>query len=171
MRLLKRILPFCLTLVVGLSVVWLIARFAQSNDTGGVHNSDVAPVSFDKEATTLEPIYIQTWLEETCVAQEYEGPYGIGGPEFDTTGNLCVGQVKLRGRVSRSGQLSNVEVVNAAPCGLTERALGFAQKTVDAYRERGLVPMPAGISEREAHACVDITYQFSPALKMNEWFE
>jgi len=167
MHFLKGVLPFCLALVVGLSGVWVIARFGQLSDAEGVNSGEVAPINLDKEATTLEPVYMQSWLEETCVAQEYEGPYGIGRAEFDETGNMCVGQVKLRGNVSPTGELSNVEVVKAAACGLTERALHLAQKSVDEARKQGVMPI---VSDGHAvPACVEIIYQFNAALKRDEF--
>jgi hypothetical protein len=80
---------------------------------------------------------------------------------------MCVGQVKLRGNVSPTGELSNVEVIQTAPCGLTERALHLAQGTVEDARQQGV--MPTASDRHAVPACVEIIYQFNAALKRNEF--
>jgi TonB family protein len=126
MCLLKRVIPFALTLVIGLAlgsffgkglhqttvIAHKQAGFADGSGAGWRGNLDdgrpFAPLNVDKKARVLarpEPQYTEQARE-----------------------NQVEGTVVLRAVFSSTGEVTNIRVVSGLPNGLTEKAVEAAQQ-------------------------------------------
>ena len=134
---LKRVLPFALALLAGVSLWWLVGRAAHvffchvlyytsgcawgekplainSPHGGGVGPSD--GVSYSRTFTARDV------TRKAVLLSKPEPGYTTAARELNVTGT-----VKLRMVLVADGRVSNITVIEGLPCGLTERAVAAAQ--------------------------------------------
>ena len=139
---LKRVLPFALTLLVGLSLGSLFARHDLKSasqerpsvaDNAGGDNRDVFRA---REVTQKAQILVRPNPQYTDEARQHQ----------------VAGTVVVKAVLSSSGQVTNVEVLSRLPYGLTEQAVDAAQR---------IEFVPAMKDGRPVSQYVQIEYNFS----------
>ncbi len=121
MNLLKRVLPFLLTLIFGAALVYLFA-----------------PILYHQSTTLLVVKPPQRQLENTAPTNVFrssevtEKARLLSKPAANYTAearqNETQGSVRLRAILSSSGEVTNVEVISGLPFGLTGQAIDAARQ-------------------------------------------
>lgn len=120
MNLLKRVLPFLLTLIVGAALVsWFVPRVYESTTL-----LVVKPPQRQLEDADLTNVFRSGEVTKKAVL--------LARPEPNYTSearqNGFQGTVRLRAILASSGEVTNIQVVSGAPFGLTEQAIDSARR-------------------------------------------
>lgn len=120
MNLIKRVLPFLLALIIGAMLVRFIAPNIFESRTLLI----VKPPQSQVETSTSGEVFRSSEVTKKAVLLSRPEP----GYTAEARQNQGQGTVRLRAVLASSGEVTNVQVINGLPFGLTEKAIDAARQ-------------------------------------------